>query len=50
VVVAGEAVGAVATVALDDATERTIWTNSTVALVIEGPTGSTRPFFDAFPF
>jgi len=49
VIVAGETVGTVTTVAVDETTERTIWTNSTATFVIEGPTGSTRTFYDAFP-
>lgn len=49
VVVAGEPVGTFTTLAVDDETERTIWTNASVMFVIEGPTGTTRAFYDAFP-
>jgi hypothetical protein len=49
VLVGGEAVGTFTTVAVDETTERTIWTNATVTFVIEGPSGSTRTFYDAFP-
>lgn len=50
VLVAHEPMGTVATIAVDETTERTIWTNSTVVFVIEGAAGTTRAFYDAYPF
>ncbi len=52
VAVADEVVGTMTTIvdAPDATTERTIWTNSTVVFVVEGPRDATRPFYDAYPF
>ena len=50
VLVDGEPVGTFTTSAADDATERTIWTNSTVVFVVRGATGTTHTFYDAFGF
>ncbi len=49
VVVDGDTVGDVQTLLLPDGTERTTWRNGTVVLVAEGPEGTTRAFYDAFP-
>lgn len=49
VMVDGDVVGTVVTIAADDGTERTIWSNATVVFVVSGPEGATYPFYLAYP-